>query len=124
MKRIILTTLAAISLLAGTVVVTNSGTVLAASSASKNTVCSGIGGCTESTNNITNTIRNAVNVFSAIVGIIAVVVVLIAGFQYVTAAGDSSKVATAKTTLIYAIVGLIVAALSQSIVQFVLKKTS
>ena len=99
------------------------GSALAASGASKTEVCSGIGGCDDSTNDITATLRNVVNVFSAIVGVVAVIVVLIAGFQYITAAGDSSKVATAKSTLIYAIVGLIIAALSQAIVQFVLKKT-
>lgn len=122
MKRIILGLVAVASIALGAFALVPDS-ALAASGASKNEVCSGIGGCNDSTNNITNTIRNVVNVFSAIVGVVAVIVVLIAGFQYVTAAGDSSKVATAKSTLIYAIVGLIVAALSQAIVQFVLKKT-
>lgn len=122
MKRIILglVVVASIALSAFALV---PGSALAASGASKGEVCSGIGGCDDSPANITNTLRNVVNVFSAIVGVVAVIVVLIAGFQYVTAAGDSSKVASAKSTLIYAIVGLIIAALSQSIVQFVLKKT-
>jgi len=122
MKRILLGLVAVASIALGAFALVP-GTALAASGASKTEVCSGIGGCNDSTNNITNTLRNVVNVFSAIVGVVAVIVVLIAGFQYVTAAGDSSKVATAKSTLIYAIVGLIVAALSQAIVQFVLKKT-
>jgi hypothetical protein len=123
MKRVILAIVALASITFGAFALVPN-TALAASGASKDQVCSGIGGCNDSTNNITNTIRNAINLFSAIVGIIAVIVILVAGFQYVTAAGDSSKVSNAKTTLIYAIVGLIVAALSQAIVQFVLKKTS
>lgn len=123
MKRIILAIVALASITVGAFALVPN-TALAASGGSKTDVCSGIGGCNDSTNNITNTIRNAVNLFSAIVGVIAVIVILIAGFQYVSAAGDSSKVTNAKNTLIYAIVGLVVAALSQAIVQFVLKKTA
>lgn len=123
MKRVILAIVALASITLGAFALAPN-TVLAASGASKNEVCSGIGGCNDSTNDISNTIRNAINLFSAIVGIIAVVVILIAGFQYISSAGDSGKVSTAKSTLTYAIVGLIIAALSQALVQFVLKKTS
>ena len=122
MKRMILGLVAVASIALGAFALVP-GSALAASGASKTEVCSGIGGCDDSTNDITATLRNVVNVFSAIVGVVAVIVVLIAGFQYITAAGDSSKVATAKSTLIYAIVVLTIAALSQAIVQFVLKKT-
>ncbi len=93
----------------------------------KSDVCSGAAlagsSCTGDTGSLTNTMRNIVNLFSIIVGIVAVITVIVSGFRYVTSGGDSSKIAGAKNTLIYAIVGLVIVALSQSIVRFVLSKT-
>lgn len=91
-------------------------------------VCGGAalagGSCTTDTGSLTTTIRNIVNLLSVIVGIVAVIVVVISGFRYVTSGGDSSKISGAKNTLIYAIVGLVIVALAQSIVRFVLSKTA
>lgn len=64
-----------------------------------------------------------VNVFSIIVGIIAVIMIIFGGFKYITSGGDSGNVSGAKNTLIYAIVGLIIVALAQFIVRFVLNTT-
>ena len=61
-----------------------------------------------------------VNIFSVIVGIIAVIMIIFGGFKYITSGGDSGNVSGAKNTLIYAIVGLIIVALAQFIVRFVL----
>lgn len=67
-------------------------------------------------------IRTVVNLFSIIVGVVAVVMVIVSGLKYVTSAGDSASVNSAKNTLLYAVVGLIVVALAQIIVRFVLAK--
>ena len=69
-------------------------------------------------------ITNVVNIMSMIVGILAVIMIIYAGFRYVSSGGDSSGISGAKNTLIYAIVGLIVVAMAQFIVQFVLKKVA
>lgn len=61
-----------------------------------------------------------VNFLSVIVGIIAVIMIIVGGFRYITSGGDSGNVSSAKNTLIYAIVGLIIVALAQFIVNFVL----
>ena len=61
-----------------------------------------------------------VNIFSVIVGIIAVLMIIYGGFKYITSGGDSGNISGAKNTLIYAIVGLVVVALAQFIVRFVL----
>jgi len=71
---------------------------------------------------LTDVIKAVVNILSYLVGVVAVIMVIVSGFKYVTAAGDSSKVSSAKNTLIYAIVGIVIVALSQSIVKFVLNK--
>ena len=61
-----------------------------------------------------------VNIFSIIVGIVAVIMIIYGGFKYITSGGDSGNVSGAKNTLIYAIVGLIIVALAQFIVHYVL----
>jgi hypothetical protein len=65
-----------------------------------------------------------INVFSIIVGIVAVIMIIYGGFRYITSGGDSGRVGNAKNTLIYAIVGLIIVALSQFLVHFVLTTTA
>jgi hypothetical protein len=65
-------------------------------------------------------IRKIVNVLSTIIGVIAVIMIIWGGFKYITSGGDSNQVASARNTIIYAIVGLIIVALAQFIVRFVL----
>lgn len=67
-------------------------------------------------------IESGIDIFSAILGIIAVIMIMVAGFKYITSSGDSSKISSAKSTLIYAIIGLIIVVLSQTIVKFVIDK--
>ena len=78
---------------------------------------SGVGG---SSDKLYALARQIVNIFSVIVGIIAVIMIIYGGFKYITSGGDSGNVTGAKNTLIYAIVGLIIVALAQFIVRFVL----
>ena len=47
--------------------------------------------------------------------------IIVAGFQMTTSAGDAAKVAKAKNTMLYAIIGLIITLLAYAIVNFVLK---
>lgn len=74
--------------------------------------------------NITRLAREAVNLFSIVVGAVAVIMIIYGGFRYITSGGDSGNVGNAKNTLIYAIVGLIIVALAQIIVQFVLTQSA
>lgn len=50
-------------------------------------------------------------------GYAAVFFIIIAGFQYITAHGESSRIAEAKTTIINAIIGLVVALVSVAVVR-------
>lgn len=56
----------------------------------------------------------------SIIGAIAFLVILIAGLNYVFSAGEPEKIARAKNTIIYGVVGLVVAALSFALVKYVL----
>lgn len=64
--------------------------------------------------------KKVVNIFSIIVGLVAVIFVIYGGFRYITSGGDSGSVGNAKNTLIYALVGLVIVALAQLIVHYVL----
>lgn len=55
-----------------------------------------------------------------VAGVVAVVVIIIAGFMFVTAAGDPTTVTKAKNAILYAVVGLVVVALAFVITQFVM----
>jgi hypothetical protein len=61
------------------------------------------------------------NVLLFVVGAISVIMIVIGGLRYVLSGGDSSNVTTAKNTILYAIVGLVVAMLAYAIVNFVLE---
>ncbi len=71
---------------------------------------------------ITGLISDIINIFSLIVGVISVIMIIIGGLKYITSAGDSNNVTSAKNTILYAIIGLVVVALAQFIVKFVLSK--
>ena len=68
---------------------------------------------------VDNTVGSIVNVLLWVVGILSVAMIAWSGFKYITSAGDTSKLASAKSTLIYAVVGLIIAILAYAIVTFV-----
>lgn len=82
--------------------------------------CSTLSGGSEG---ITRIVSAIVEILSLVVGILAVIMIVIAGFKYITSGGDSGRVSSAKSTLIYALVGLAVAALAQFLVTFVLTAT-
>lgn len=62
-----------------------------------------------------------INTMLFIVGLLAVAMIIFAGIRYVTAHGDKSQIEGAKNTLIYSIVGLIVAIVAYALVNWVLK---
>lgn len=62
------------------------------------------------------------NILALVAGAVSIIFIVIGGFKYVTSNGDSSSVASAKNTIIYAIVGLVVAALARSLINFVIGK--
>lgn len=72
--------------------------------------------------NINKIITQIVNIFSAVVGVVSVIMIIFGGFKYITSNGDSGNVSSAKNTIIYAVIGLVIVAMAQFIVQFVLNK--
>lgn len=68
----------------------------------------------------TGAFKKVTNTILYIVGIIAVIMLIIGGIKYVVSGGDSKKVTDAKNTILYAIIGLIIAFLAYAIVNFVI----
>jgi hypothetical protein len=64
-------------------------------------------------------IKRIVNVALYVVGAVSVLMLVYGGFRYVVSGGDANAVATAKNTILYAIVGVVIAILSYAIVNFV-----
>ena len=64
--------------------------------------------------------KHITNTILYIVGIIAVIMLIIGGIKYVVSGGDAKKVTDAKNTVLYAIIGLVIAFIAFAIVNFVL----
>lgn len=102
-----------------------------ASSSAKSAACEGValtgGSCDNGSNGssakqINSVIATVINLFSLVVGVTAVIMIMVGGFKYITSTGDSSSINSAKNTILYAIIGLVIVALAQVIVRFVLTK--
>lgn len=63
---------------------------------------------------------NIINFVIGVGGLVAVIYIVIGGIGYITANGDASKIAKAKNTIIYALIGLLITALAFAIVNFAL----
>lgn len=122
--KIGLTVFASAALLAGGLAV---APVYAAGTCDTN---AGLGGavssdCSQGQNTPTNLfgdggiVTTVINTMLFIVGILSVIMIIYAGIRYTTAHGDKSQVEGAKSTLMYAIVGLIVSIIAYAVVNWV-----
>ncbi len=66
--------------------------------------------------NIKTFLTNTQNWALDVVGMLAVIMILYGAFIYVTAYGDDTKAGTAKKTILYALLGLVLVALAATIV--------
>ena len=64
-------------------------------------------------------ITNIVNILLFLAGAVAVIVIIIGGIRYVMSGGDAGQVQSAKNTILYAVIGLIVVIMAYAIVNFV-----
>jgi cytochrome bd-type quinol oxidase subunit 2 len=100
------------------------------SSVAANEACQGAGlgsgsACNSSSAlQINTTLGAIINIFSAIVGLVAVIMIIVAGLQFITASGNAQNIAKARSTLLYAIVGLVIVVLAQVIVHFIINQAT
>ena len=61
-------------------------------------------------------------IVAVIAGVIAVIMIIVAGLRYVTSGGDAQKAAEAKKTILGAIIGIVVILAAQTIITFVVRR--
>lgn len=67
-------------------------------------------------------ISKIANILSIVIGFAAIIVLIVAGIQYMVSTGDPTKVNNAKNAIIYALVGLAIAVIARAVVVFVINK--
>jgi len=78
--------------------------------------------CATQTNDFNSIVTIIVNTLLFLIGAISVLMVIVGAFMYTTSGGDSAQLTKAKNTIIYSIVGLVVAALAYAIVTYVVSQ--
>lgn len=78
-----------------------------------------VGGNTETTP-LSLRIKNIVNLFLYVIGVLSVIMIVVGGIRYTISAGDAGRIKAAKDTIMYAVIGLAVALFAYAIVNFVL----
>ena len=64
-------------------------------------------------------VKTVINIMLWVIGIISVIMIIIGGIRYATSNGDSNSVSAAKNTILYSVIGLVIALFSYAIVQYV-----
>lgn len=114
----------ALTMLAGVTATVFTGQVAHADHTPKHAVSGGvdaIGGNSDGrrAGAFTNLLESIINILLFIIGAIAVIMIIIGGIKYTTSNGDQAQVTSAKNTILYAVVGLIVAIMAYAIVNFI-----
>ena len=71
------------------------------------------------TQDVRTTVSNVIKAFMGLLGIVAVVIILLGGFKWMTAGGNEEKVAEAKKLIISGVIGLVIILSAYAIAQFV-----
>ena len=81
-------------------------------------------GTSGQTQNVEVIIKNIINIMLYVVGAAAVIMLIWGGIRYTTSGGNQAAVTSAKNTILYAIIGLVIAIFAFAIVNFVVLKTT
>lgn len=67
-------------------------------------------------------IGRAIDLLSILVGVASVIVIMVAGFSFITSQGEPAALSKAKNSLIFAVIGIVIVVLAQVIAGFVVKQ--
>lgn len=121
-KNIIQKTFVALMLVLGFAVLATPVTVSAVDTTQVENGINAVGGGGTTGDDLPKLIQNIINILLFIAGAVAVVMIILGGIRYITSNGDQAQVKAAKDTILYSVVGLVVAILAFSIVNFVVSK--
>lgn len=80
-------------------------------------------GCDGGSDQLPVTVINILNVVIGISSLVAVIFIIIGGFNYMTSSGDATKVKKAKDTILYACIGLVICVIAFAIVNWAIAAT-
>lgn len=72
------------------------------------------------TSNLSTLISGVINAILGVVGLLAVVMIIIGGINFITSQGDTGKVTKARNTILYGVIGMVIAIFAYAIVNFVI----
>lgn len=90
--------------------------------ASSSAVCASKGNTNDPVSGQNGVILRVADILALVAGLAAVIVIILAGWNYINSGGDAAKTKTAKDAIIFALIGLVVIVLAHSILGFVLSK--
>lgn len=67
-------------------------------------------------------LAEAITIVAIVAGFAAIILLIVGGIRYITSGGDASKIASAKNTVINALIGLAIIVLAQTLITFVIKR--
>jgi len=110
-----------VPILALGVSVIGDGGAIAFAATTTETINSGITATGQSDDtSLATIIRNIINALLWFIGIIGVIMLIVGGIRYILSAGNSAQVTAAKNTILYALIGIVIAVLALVIVNFVI----
>ena len=78
--------------------------------------------CQAKDDTVQGPVRTVISTLLIAIGIIAVIMIIIGGIRYTLSNGDASQIKSAKDTVLYSVIGLVVAMLAYAIVNFVVRQ--
>jgi hypothetical protein len=93
-----------------------------ASSAAANSVLDGADQANAEGPSVNNAIATGVNLLSMLAGLASVIMIIVGGYRFITSGGDASKAKTARSTVVYACIGLAIVATAQVILRTVVAR--
>ena len=122
LKRRIITTLTAFAIVVGILVPATPAYAVDIISKGCDGPGAGTAVCKSKSDDAPSMMKTVINIMFYLLGIIAVIMIIVGGIRYTTSNGDPGAVKGAKDTILYSVIGLIIAILSFAIVNFLLAR--
>lgn len=123
MKKIITRTLMSIALVAAVVAAPLVSPQLAFATDTAQQACNGVqaaGGGACGGGQLEKFLKDIVNILLFVIGTISVIMIIVGGLRYVLSGGDAGSIKAGKDTVLYAIIGLVVAIMAYAITNFII----
>lgn len=121
LKKVLVTSGATLALLLGISLVPALSANAQVEDVCRGAGAAGVENCEQPEENVLEDLVTVIlTVLSWVIGVVSVIMIIIGGFRYIISSGDSSQVQSAKNTILYAIVGLVIVLFAQLIIRFVI----